>query len=387
MHILLVTHYYADHRGGVEIVAGELAARLAANGIEITWAASQPAPAALPLGVTALPMRAWNITERRLGFPYPLWSPDSLAQLVRAVRRCDAVHLHDCLYLGNVCAFGCARLLGKPVIVTQHVGLVPYRSRLLRTVLAAANGTLGRLVLGGSDQVVFISRKVQDYFAQRVRFRRPPLFVPNGVDRTRFSPVDAKMRQLLRARWGWRNTEPVLLFVGRFVEKKGLPILRRLAGQFPGCRWAFAGWGPEDPARWGLPNVQCLGSLRQEDLPDTYRAADLLVLPSVGEGFPLVVQEAMACGTPTLISDDTARGIPGIEALAFVSDLQWPALPALIERLTASPELLATRREQVADYARRAWDWQASAAIYRRLLAERRQPPRALAASRANAGG
>ena len=44
MRVLLVSHYYAEHRGGVEIVAGELAKRFAARGVDLLWAASQPAP-------------------------------------------------------------------------------------------------------------------------------------------------------------------------------------------------------------------------------------------------------------------------------------------------------------------------------------------------------
>ena len=110
MNVLLVTHYYADHRGGVEIVAAELARRLAARGVHVRWAASTPAMDPAPPGVELLPMRACNVTERRLGFPYPVWGPISLLRLLRAVWRCDVVHVHDCLYLGNVVAYLAARL-------------------------------------------------------------------------------------------------------------------------------------------------------------------------------------------------------------------------------------------------------------------------------------
>ena len=121
MRVLLVTHYYAEHRGGVEIVAAELARRLAARGVEIIWVASD-GPAASSTGVTRLPVSAWNLTEQRLGFPYPLWSPLALLRLSQQVRAADVIHLHDSLYLGNVVAYLWARWYHRPVVVTQHVG-------------------------------------------------------------------------------------------------------------------------------------------------------------------------------------------------------------------------------------------------------------------------
>ena len=370
MQVLLVTHYYSDHRGGVEIVAAELARRLADRGIDVLWAASTPQMDPPPRGVRLLPMRACNVAERSLGFPYPLWGPLSLLRLLRAVWNCDVVHVHDCLYLGNVVACLAAWLCGKPVVVTQHVGLVPYSNRVLRTTLELANRTLGRLVLGGCTQAVFISQKVRDYFHRRVRFRQTPRLLPNGVDTTRFFPVDNGQRQRLRNEFGWPDDRLVMFFAGRFVEKKGLPTMHRLAQAFPECRWVFAGWGPDDPAGWRLPNVECLGSVDHHSLPDYYRAADLLLLPSVGEGFPLVIQEAMACGCPVLTSDDTAQGMTDIRPVTYVSDLEWEPLVAQVRRIVDSPGELSARRAAVADFAARRWDWERCADEYRRLFAE-----------------
>jgi glycosyltransferase involved in cell wall biosynthesis len=153
------------------------------------------------------------------------------------------------------------------------------------------------------------------------------------------------------------------LFVGRFVEKKGLSHLRRLAQQFPEVQWVLIGWGPEDPSQWRLPNVQSLGRVDHADLPPYYRAADLLILPSVGEGFPLVVQEAMACGTPALISDDTAPGSPGIETVAIVSPLQEDALAAAVRDFLQRRCQWDLLRRRSAEYARQ-WSWDDCASRY-----------------------
>lgn len=351
MKILVVTHYFAKHGGGVEIVADQLAKRLVARGVEVAWVASDEGAAAEPDGITRTPLRTWNITEAKLGFPYPLWSLGTLAGLARLVRDCDVVHLHDSLYLGNVAAYLWARRLGKPVVVTQHVGPIPYKSPVLRGMLGTANRTVARLVLGGADQVVFISPRVERYFEELFPFARPPMYVANGVDTARFSPVGAAERAALRARFGWAPDRKVRLFVGRWVEKKGLPFLRELAAARTQDLFVFIGHGTDDPARWGLANVVSVGRLPQAEIVDYYRAADALVLASVGEGFPLVVQEAMACGLPAVISAETMEGAPPDLDAIESAELELPAWQAALDRLDRRD-----LRARVAEVARQ-WSW------------------------------
>jgi glycosyltransferase involved in cell wall biosynthesis len=356
MRIALVTHYFPAHRGGVELVAAQIAQRLARDhGAEIEWHASDcDAPPQID-GVRAVPGASCNLIERRLGFPYPLWSPGALVRLARAARAADAVHLHDCLYLPNLVACAAARLAGRPVVVTQHVGMVPYRSRLLRALLAGAYCLLGRMVLGSATQVAFVSEAVQRYFARFTKFKVPPLLVPNGVDARTFFPAGTP-------------GEPYLLFVGRFVEKKGLALLRELAARMPQVRWVFAGWGPLDPEAWGLPNVQVIRGRTSSELVPLYQGARLLVLPSVGEGFPLVVQEAMACGTPAMVSEETAAGAPQARQFLITEPLSAERWEARIRALLAAPAELAALRPRVAAFAREHWSWERCTARYASLL-------------------
>lgn len=370
MRITLVTHYYPAHRGGVERIAGQLAARLAvAASASIRWHASDcdPPPEPHP-GVTPVPAGSCNLAERRFGFPYPLWSPAALWRLARDCRGSDLVHVHDCLYLGNLVAYAAARLARRPVVVTQHIGEVPYRSRLLRGLQALANRLLGAWVLGGAAQVVFESEAVRLQFGRFVRYRAAPLLVQNGVDTELFQPAPAERRRELRARHGVDAGTPLLLFLGRFVEKKGLPVLRELAARYPHVRWLFAGWGPLDPASWQLPNVSVVHSPGAGELPGLYQAADLLVLPSVGEGFPLSVQEAMACGTPAMVGTETASGCPEAGGLllheATGGDDTAARWAARVGALLASPAALEAMRPRVAAFAREHWSWQRCATRY-----------------------
>jgi glycosyltransferase involved in cell wall biosynthesis len=375
MRIALVTHYFPAHRGGVELVAGEVARALAErHGAEIAWHASNCDPQPAIPGVRCVPATACNAIERRLGVPYPLWSPRALFLAGRAARSADALHLHDCLYLGNLVAYAAARLAGRPVLVTQHVGMVPYRSPLLRALLAAAYRVLGRVVLGGATQVVFVSHSVRRYFEGFVRFRSPPLVVANGVDTAVYRPVDEPRRRALRAELGVPAGAPLLLFVGRFVEKKGLPVLRELAARISRARWIFAGWGPLDPQGWALPNVAVMRGRAGAELAPLYQAADLLVLPSVGEGFPLVVQEAMACGTPALVGAETAAGCPEAAEVLLAEPVDGPDVAGRWERrlrgLVGEPAALAAMRSRVAAHAAANWSWERCAARYAELFRE-----------------
>lgn len=375
MRIVLVTHFYPAHGGGVEQVAARLAERMAALGVEVVWFASDtdaPPPLA---GVRCEPMRTCNAVERLSGFPYPLWSPASLARLARSVRAADGVHVHDCIYAGSLAAAWLARRHRKRLVVTQHIGVVPL-PRPLRPLLALANRLGARVVLRRAAGVGFISPVVRQYFEGLVNAATAFHYVPNGVDGDIFHPAqpDAPER---RAQQGLDPARPLLLFVGRFVPKKRLPIVREMAVLRPQWQWCVIGHGPEQPQQWGLANVRVLPAMGQPQLAEWYRAADLLVLPSEGEGFPLVVQEAMACGLPACVTAAVAAG-------ATLPDDLWLELPdagqgtvetarrgvACIERWLADREARARQRAAVAAYAAENWRWDVAARAHLRWLQE-----------------
>jgi glycosyltransferase involved in cell wall biosynthesis len=365
--LLTVSNFFESHRGGLDIVAGRLARELARQGFSVTWLASDFAEP--PADIAHTTMRVWNITERRLGVPWPILPPKALRRLWRAVGEADAVLLHDALYMTSVATFLAAKAQRKPLLILQHIGAVPYKNPALRGLMALANRFVGGPVLGGADQVVFISEFVRDYFAER-RFQAPPQLIFNGVDTEVFRPGCGETRARTRRSFGLSGS--VALFAGRFVEKKGVQILRQVAEKRPDITFAFAGWGVIDPMSWGLANVRVISDLAGPRLADLYRASDVFVLPSYGEGFPLVIQEALACGLPVVCGAESTRADPRAGELLRGVDLAGES-DVVAERVAeAIDDTLASEAPQGAleraAFARESYAWSAAGTRYADLL-------------------
>jgi glycosyltransferase involved in cell wall biosynthesis len=173
----------------------------------------------------------------------------------------------------------------------------------------------------------------------------------------------------VRTELGLPTDRPVLLFVGRFINRKGLPLLQEMARTNPLHEWVFVGRGPIRPADWGLANVRCPGSVPHRRLADYYRAADLLVLPSVVEGFPLVVQEAMACGTPVLVTREIVEGCPMVGEVACICEPSKELFCLEIREMVSSL-ILDKKRIPVAVFAKKHWDLERCADQYLNLFVE-----------------
>ena len=342
MRLLLVSHYAIPHTGGVETVCDGLAEQMAARGHEVVHVASDAGPEGRepsPAGYRVVRVPALNVLERRLGVPYPLFSPRLLGVLRRELARADVVHAHGFLYQGTLAALALRRGGRPAVVMSEHVGHVPYASRTLDHLEAAAIATLGRAALQAVDHVVVCNRTVEA-LVRRLVPGKPLSWIANGVDPDRFRPPEPGEHEALRARLGW-DARPRVLFVGRAVAKKGLDVAAAaVARAGGGAVLAVAG---QERLADGLPGVaEPLGEVSSDAMAGIYRAADVLLLPSIGEGLPMACQEAMLSGLPVVMTDD-----PGYrEVLA-------PTAPA-VRLLPQDPDLMgAAVAELLADDAAR----------------------------------
>lgn len=128
-----------------------------------------------------------------------------------------------------------------------------------------------------------------------------------GIDHARFHPGD---RAAARAAFGMGADAPAILSVGALIERKGQALVIAALPALPGVHYWLAGAGEEEGRYRALAHrlgvegrVHFLGPVANSDLPQLYRAADAVVMPSASEGLANAWVEALACGTPIIISD------------------------------------------------------------------------------------
>lgn len=248
----------------------------------------------------------FNAVEDRLGVPIPIWGPSAIVELRRAIAWADVVHVVEALYIPSAMAMAVARRLKKPVVLCQNVGFIRYRQRVLEWIESVAYATLGRAVLLGASHLVLATpsadRFVRELLGDRVRNAST---FPIGIDTEAFRPASPSQRADARRSLHLKEGRPVVLFAGRLVEKKGVSIVLGAAAHVPEASFVIAGDGPlRGLLKAASPNVRWLGYVDTARMIELYHAAEVVLLPSQGEGLPLLVQEAMACGRPAVISAD-----------------------------------------------------------------------------------
>ncbi|HUQ41182.1 MAG TPA: glycosyltransferase family 4 protein [Candidatus Limnocylindrales bacterium] len=363
MRIGMLCHYYPPHPGGIEIVVWNLARALARRH-EVTIVTSAIGAAdgtTVEDGITVVRTRALNPTER-FGIPYPVPVGPGLRTAIQALASADVVHAHGALYATSIQAARLARREGIPLVVTEHVGFVQYPHRLINAIESAAWSTVGDRVVASARAVVTINARIQRWLAER--YAATDLrFIGNGVDTARFHPREAAERGAIRAALGLPLDRPLVLFAGRDSDKKNLEaVLEMPRDDFHlvvcGARRGLTGNGLTD-----------LGIVSYDQMPRVFGAVDVMVQASTGEGFPLVVQEALASGVAIAILWDPGYAASlGRDVVAACDTVE--SLGAAVRSLAADEALRRRLSRDGRAWAERHWSWDATAAAYEQLYVD-----------------
>jgi glycosyltransferase involved in cell wall biosynthesis len=285
----------------------------------------------------------------------------SLISFVAGLRRRFSFEVIDAhfAYPDGMAATLLAKLFRRPVVVTLRGSIVRLAGyRLHRPQL--------RWVLRHADRLIAVSDALRGVAESIIHDTDRIRVIPNGVDASVFAPMErAEARRLC----GLPAEGPILVTVAGIYEGKGqldviesLPVLTR---RYPGLLYVMVGTSrpgesylrrlEERVRQLGLgPHVRLAGTRPHAELVQWFSSADVSVLATRSEGWPNVLLESLACGTPVVASD--VGGVPeivrdGLDGILFPATDTAALTEALCRALGGDWD-----RDALARRARR-FDW------------------------------
>lgn len=240
-------------------------------------------------------------------------TPMTGVRLARIMVRERIEVVHSFGGLLNFYACVAARMTGGRRVVSSVLAGIPDRRDV----------TLERLSRPWTHALVVNSVGIRDQLTRRAGYSADAIdVIPNGIDVRRFRPLDRAERDASRTRWSLNG--PTLVVMARVTAEKNHPgivealgLLRGAGALPPNATVLFAGHAPDAALRETLDRriealglrgvVRFLGSVREPE--SLLGAADGAVLVSHYEGMSNAVLEAMACGTPVVVSPGADRDV------------------------------------------------------------------------------
>ncbi len=309
MRILQVIPYFTPKRGGDVNVCYNLSKQLVNRGHEVTIIATDfefdEGYAKSLVNVRIIPFK---VTVRIGLF---LISLSMKKWLKKEIKNYNVIHLHNLQSYQNNVAYHYARKYGIPYVLQAH-GLAP---RIMKRSMLKKlyNWVWGYSILKTASKAFALTKMELDEHKEMGVGEDKIEIVPNGID---LSEYEAPPRRgEFRKKYGIKDDEKIVLYLGRIHEIKGIDLLvnafAEIVEELDNVKLIIV--GPDDGFLSILKRqieglkignkILFTGPIYGRDKLEAYVDADVYVLPSVYETFPTTVLEAWACGTPVIITD------------------------------------------------------------------------------------
>jgi glycosyltransferase involved in cell wall biosynthesis len=300
-------------------------------------------------------------------FPRRLARSPALARALRAeVPNCDVVHIHNLWQHPQYAAFRAAREARVPYIVSPHGSLDPYLRRRGRLRKAVTSALWHRAMLEGAA-LIHVTTSAEMRLIADIAPAVPRAIVPCAINTADFGSLPGPEEFRQRHLAGYSG--PLVVFLGRVTEKKGVDVLlRSFAHVLERQPARLAVVGPDDGGqrpglerlaeRLGIGSrVDFVGGLYGRDRLAALSAADAWALSSHTENFGIAVMEALAAGCPVVISREVNLAEEVAEANAgLVADAEPRAFAAGLLELLGDSERRRMLSRAGRQFAAR-YDW------------------------------
>jgi len=348
MRILQVAPYFHPHVGGVESHVRDISLELIRRRQDIEVLTPRYDPALHERE------KHWGIPIRRSKALFTAFSTPMSPKIGRSFEKdVDIVHVHSPPPFTEWFTVRGARRQHLPVILTHHCDLeIP--SPVGPLVTGMYRRTFGSSALAKATRIVVTTESYAR--TSNSVWRYNPTVIPNTVDVERFKPGLDASSVIERERLEGRR---MAMYVGRIVFHKGLEYFIQSAQDTPDDMvHLIVGTGPkmnelkQMARKYGVAGkVRFAGYVTDEDLPLYYTAANVLVLPSVSrlEAFGIVGLEAMATGTPVVLSN-----IPGVKDVITHGKHGYLAEPLDSKDIARKIDAIISDPGEAAEMAKRA---------------------------------
>jgi glycosyltransferase involved in cell wall biosynthesis len=293
-------------------------------------------------------------------------SPAMARALLTEVPNCNVVHIHNLWQHPQYAAFRAAREAQVPYIVSPHGSLDPYLRRRGRVRKAIASDLWHQAMLEGAA-LIHVTTSSEMRLISDIAPDVPRVIVPCAVNTADFGALPPPHEFRERHLAGYSG--PLVVFLGRVTEKKGVDVLiNSFAHVLEHQPARLAVIGPDDGGQRprlerlaensGIGSqVDFVGGLYGRDRLAALSAADVWALSSHTENFGIAVMEAMAAGCPVAISREVNLAEEVAEANAgLVADAEPRAFAAGLLDLLGDPERRRRLSRRGQEFAAR-YDW------------------------------
>ena len=346
-----------SREGGVEIVVGELATRMAQRGFDVTCFNRKGRHIGGPAFEEEIKNQycgvklksVWTVDKKGIAAMTASFAGAVLA----AIGNYDVVHFHA---EGPCAMMWIPKLFGKKCIATIH-GLDHQRAKWGRFASWYIR-TGEKCAVRFANEIIVLSENVKKYFKDT--YNRQTVFIPNGVQ-----PVEPKKAEEITRHYGLHKDE-YILFLGRLVPEKGIQYLIKAYKALKTDKKLVIAGGASDSAEFlgeltelagDDPRIIFTGFIQGRLLEELYSNAYIYVLPSDLEGMPISLLEAMSYGNCCLTSDiPECTSVLGAYGATFRRG-DAESLRDRLQRLCDDQQSVDWYKKQAAEYVCSRYNW------------------------------